>query len=118
MVIINWFVSLDCFDGEEIPASLFLAIQKAFESISHLILFSKLNDLGVHRKASDLVKSYLSEITQVTLINITASSSLPLIVIGWCSSDFNYGPSFLDTNEVKIYSVVCGSFDLVKLCHI
>jgi hypothetical protein len=52
-------------------------IQKVFDLISHLILFSKHNNLGVRRKALDLIKSHLSERIQITAINDSASSVLP-----------------------------------------
>ena len=48
------------------------------DSISHLLLFSKLNNSGVRGKALDLVTSYLSERKQVTVIANSASSFLPL----------------------------------------
>ena len=57
--------------------------EKVLDLISHLILFPKFKNLGVHGKTLDLVKSYLPQRAQATLITNSAFSFLPLFsVIG------------------------------------
>ncbi|XP_065557596.1 ankyrin-3-like [Artemia franciscana] len=51
----------ECLDRGEIPAKIYLDFKKAFDTTSHCILFSKLDNCGVHGPALDLVKSYLDK---------------------------------------------------------
>ena len=51
----------ECLDRGEIPATIYLDFKKAFDTISHCILFSKLDNCGVRGPALDLVKSYLDK---------------------------------------------------------
>ena len=51
----------ECLDRSEIPATIYLDFKKAFDTISHCILFRKLDNCGVRGLALDLVKSYLDK---------------------------------------------------------
>ena len=51
----------ECLDRGEIPATMYLYFKKAFDTISHCILFHKLDNCGVCGLALDLVKSYLDK---------------------------------------------------------
>ena len=51
----------ECLDRREIPATIYLDFKKAFDTISHCILFSKLDNCGVLGPALDLVKSYIDK---------------------------------------------------------
>ena len=51
----------ECLDRGEIPATIYLDFKKAFDTISHCILFRKLDNCGVRGPALDLVKSYLDK---------------------------------------------------------
>ena len=53
---------LDILDRGEIPASIFLDIKKAFDSISHDILIHKLDHYGIRGQAKSPIESVLRTI--------------------------------------------------------
>ena len=59
-------------------AMVLLDKSKAFDSISHKILFYKLQDLGASTSAIDWFSSYLSNRTHIVRINTKISDPLPL----------------------------------------
>ena len=65
----------DSLDSGNTVFSLFLDFRKAFDTVDHKILLSKLNSYGIRGPVLDLFKSYLSDRRQVTFINNTISSS-------------------------------------------
>lgn len=72
----------ECLDKKWIPASIFLDLEKAFDSLSHEILLYKLNHGGIRGPAHDFIASYLSRRSQVTMINDTVSDPCLLSNIG------------------------------------
>ena len=54
----------DILDRGEIPASIFLDIKKAFDSISHDFLMHKLNHYGIRGPAKSLIVSYIKDYSQ------------------------------------------------------
>ena len=69
--ILNIFMSvivIEAIDRKQITALVLLHLSKAFDSIYHKILLSKLRVLGVFRKAMEWFKNYLSDRTQCLTI--------------------------------------------------
>ena len=60
-------------DANEIPLNVCIDLSKAFDSLNHKILLSKLNFYGVNGLSLDLLYSYLSNRKQCTLYNSTFS---------------------------------------------
>ena len=54
--------------------AVFLDLQKAFDSIDHDILLKKLDLYGLEKSALNLLKSYLTNRTQMCFVNGTLSS--------------------------------------------
>ena len=61
-------------DSGNIIFSLFLDFRKAFDTVDHKILLSKLNSYGIRGTALEWLKSYLSNRKQVTYVNNTISN--------------------------------------------
>lgn len=57
----------------------FLDISKAFDSIDHALLISKLEDVGVSNSRLEWFRSYLSNKKQVVKIHSTKSELLPVV---------------------------------------
>ena len=67
----------DSIDSGNFVISVFLDFKKAFDTVDHKILLSKLNFYGIKRVSHEWLKSYLSERNQITVIDgITSSSSI------------------------------------------
>ena len=67
-------------DNGLITASVFLDFSKAFDTVDHAILLCKLKSVGLDDNSLNWFKSYLSSRQQVTSIDNTLSSSLPVSV--------------------------------------
>ena len=50
----------DAMDRDVIPATIFVDVKKAFDTICHLILLDKLDNCGIRGNALLLIQSYLS----------------------------------------------------------
>ncbi|XP_065575548.1 uncharacterized protein LOC136037047 [Artemia franciscana] len=75
MTIIVQHIS-DCLDRDETPATIFLDIQKAFDSISHQILLYKLSNAGIRGNCLRLLEPYLHGRQQIHIYNDFRSDSL------------------------------------------
>ena len=67
-------------DNGLITASVFLDFSKAFDTVDHAILLHKLKSVGLDNNSLNWFESYLSSRQQVTSIDNTLSSSLPVSV--------------------------------------
>ena len=59
---------------------LFSYESKAFDSIDHALLISKLEDVGVSKSTLEWFRSYLSNRKQVAKIHSTKSEPLPVVI--------------------------------------
>ena len=59
---------------------LFFDLAKAFDTLDHNILFSKLERYGIRGTPLDLIKSYLTNRSQRVVINNISSSELPITI--------------------------------------
>ena len=67
----------DSIDSGNFVISVFLDFQKAFDTVDHEILLSKLDFYGIRVISHEWLKSYLSEGNQITVIDgVNSSSSL------------------------------------------
>ena len=62
----EWFVNMD---RSKINIAVFLDLQKAFDTINHDILLKKLDMYGMELPALNLLKSYLTNRTQMCSVN-------------------------------------------------
>jgi hypothetical protein len=69
---------LGAIDGKRIVAVVFLDLKKAFDTIVHVLLLKKLNTLGVHGVAAELLRNYLRIRPQT--VNGECGSFLPVNV--------------------------------------
>ena len=78
-------------DKGELTGAVFIDLTKAFDTVNHSILLSKLCSLGVPNAspAYNWFESYLSNRCQVTVCNGTKSS--PENRSNWCTPRLNFG---------------------------
>ncbi len=62
-------------DKGETVGVLFLDLKKAFDTVNHSILVSKLSHLGISNEALEWIESYLYGRSQVTFVNHTYSAA-------------------------------------------
>ena len=65
----------DSIDSGNFVISVFLDFKKAFDTVDHKILLSKLDFYGIRGVSHEWLKSYLSERNQITVIDAITSSS-------------------------------------------
>ena len=65
-------------DNNDVPIGIFLDLSKAFDTIDHAILLSKLEHYGVDGIPLQLVKKYLTNINQYVKLNEVNSNLLPI----------------------------------------
>ena len=71
---------LDNADNGLVTASVFLDFIKAFDTVDHAILLRKLKSVGLDDNSLSWFHSYLTSCRQITSINDTLSTSLPVTV--------------------------------------
>ena len=69
---------VDAFENNETPCCIFLDFAKAFDTVNHNILLSKLNYYGIRGTSLNWLKSYLTNRLQCVNIGDTNSSNLPI----------------------------------------
>ena len=69
---------VESMDRKELTALVLLDLSKAFDSIDHLLLLTKLRALGISKGTVEWFKSYLSGRIQVVRIGSTLSEPLPV----------------------------------------
>ncbi|XP_049782797.1 uncharacterized protein LOC126184449 [Schistocerca cancellata] len=72
---------LDGFENNSITCAVLLDLSKAFDTISHEILINKLECYGVKNNELALIRSYLTNRTQVIIVNSQQSNALPVSII-------------------------------------
>jgi len=77
LTIFNEFIS-NSIDKNEIPMSIFLDLSKAFDTLDHSILLTKMHHFGIRGVALQIISDYLSRRTQRTYCNNSLSSPLPI----------------------------------------
>ena len=65
-------------ENRDIPINIYLDMSKAFDTLDHDILLSKLEYYGIQNKALDLMQSYLADRYQYVAINNEMSNFLPI----------------------------------------
>ncbi len=70
MAITNFFedVSFEL-SNKKSTCSIFIDLRKAFDTVDHAILISKLEKYGIRGLPASLIKSYLTNRTQITIVN-------------------------------------------------
>ena len=66
-------------DKGETPISIFLDLSKAFDTLDHSILLTKLAYYGIRNSALDLLESYLSDRKQYVLLDTTQSADVNIL---------------------------------------
>ena len=66
-------------DKGETPISIFLDLSKAFDTLDHSILLTKLAYYGIRNSALDLLESYLSDRKQYVLLDSTQSADVNIL---------------------------------------
>lgn len=61
-------------DNKQIGLGIFIDLKKAFDTISHSLLLQKLHDIGIRQTAYNILRSYLSNRSQVVQIGETRSN--------------------------------------------
>ena len=65
---------LNSLENHRIPCCIFLDFAKAFDTVNHSILLSKLNHYGIRGQAFKLIESYLTDREQCVQLNESTSS--------------------------------------------
>lgn len=64
------------FDTQVLTLGIFVDFSKAFDSLSHNVLFAKLGHYGIRGRSLDLIKSYLAARSQYVMINQCSPQTL------------------------------------------
>ena len=69
-------------DSNNVPVNIYINLSKAFDTLNHSILLSKLEYYGITGRSYDLLKNYLSNRSQYVEFNGHISNTLPNISTG------------------------------------
>ena len=67
-----------CLDQGDYAVSIFLDLSKAFDTVNHSILLSKLLSYGIQKPHIDWFKSYLNKRKQIVFVNGNISDTMPI----------------------------------------
>ena len=67
-----------CLDQGDYAVSMFLDLSKAFNTVNHSILLSKLLSYGIQKPHIDWFKSYLNKTMQRVFVNGNISDTMPI----------------------------------------
>ena len=65
-------------DSNKVPVNIYIYLSKAFDTLDHSILLSKLEYYGLSGRSYDLLKNYLSNRSQYVAFNRHISNTLPI----------------------------------------
>ena len=65
-------------DSNNVPVNIYIDLSKAFDTLNHSILLSKLEYYGITGRSYDLLKNYLSDRSQYVEFNGHISNTLPI----------------------------------------
>ena len=65
-------------DSNNVPVNIYIDLSKAFDTLNHSILLSKLEYYGITGRSYDLLKKYLSNRSQYVEFNGQISNTLPI----------------------------------------
>ena len=84
-------------DSKKLTGVVFLDLKKAFDTVDHALLLTKLRNYGIHGDELSWFTSYLTDRTQsVSLDNVT-SDSMDIIII--------WSPPGIHTGTIVVYIV-------------
>lgn len=63
-----------CIDKKQVALGVFIDLKKAFDTVSHELLLKKLNEIGIQESAFKVLKSYLTNRSQIVKIRETQSN--------------------------------------------
>ena len=78
-------------DDGNFTCGIFVDLQKAFDTIDHSILLSKLCHYGIHGLANKWFESYLPNCKQFVSINAFESSNSSITCAMWCATKICFG---------------------------
>ncbi len=82
-------------DSNMITLSVFIDLNKAFDTIAHLIVLKKLSFYGIRGIASDWISNYLDNRFQYVHYNNESSSRRKIVM--WSPSRFDFRSSVIST---------------------
>ncbi|CAB3999982.1 RNA-directed DNA polymerase from transposon X-element, partial [Paramuricea clavata] len=93
----NWAYNID---QGRVNAVVFLDLKKAFDTVNHGILLSKLNAYGLGGAVGNWFKSYLSDRSQKCYVNGHLSNNRPLLFLLY----INDLPNCLEHSQARMYA--------------